>query len=261
VPGVQPLNVYAGKGVGEASSMQGFEMLLYGTPDTLYDDASKKWITGSKGFADSLRFVDTVFKEGLGPTPQQALETTWTNKVGQELLPQSKIAIAIDGSFTALNWLPTGATPWPDWNKVMGTAYMPTQTGQAPGKISLSGGWTWAIPKNSDNPDGAWELTKLLSDRQHQLTWAIDNVQIPVRSDVANDPTYLSANPTNGFFAGLVEVTKYRPAYAKYPRISSEIQVATEKLVTGTATVEQAAQGYDDQVKSIAGNDVKPAGS
>ena len=31
VPGVIPLNVYAGKGVGEAASMQGFEMLLYGT--------------------------------------------------------------------------------------------------------------------------------------------------------------------------------------------------------------------------------------
>ena len=120
VPDVIPLNVYAGKGVGEASSMQGFEMLLYGTPDTLYDDAAQKWITGSKGFSDSLRFVDTVFKEGLGPTPQQALETTWTNKVGQELLPQSKIAIALDGSFTALNWLPTGATPWPQWNQIHG---------------------------------------------------------------------------------------------------------------------------------------------
>ena len=31
VPGVIPLNVYAGTGVGEAASMQGFEMLLYGT--------------------------------------------------------------------------------------------------------------------------------------------------------------------------------------------------------------------------------------
>lgn len=261
MPDVIPLNVYAGKGVGEASSMQGFEMLLYGTPDTLYDEAAQKWITGSKGFSDSLRFVDTVFKEGLGPSPQQALETTWTNKVGQELLPQGKIAIALDGSFTALNWLPTGATPWPQWNQVMGTAYMPTQTGQEPGRISMSGGWTWAIPKNSDNADGAWELTKLLSDREHQLTWAIDNVQIPVRSDVAKDPSYLSANPTNEFFAGLVPVTKYRPAYAVYPRISSEIQLATEKLITGSATVEQAAQGYDEQVKSIAGDAVQPAGS
>ena len=118
----------------------------------------------------------------------------------------------------------------------MGTAAMPTQNGQAPGKVSMSGGWTWAIPKNSDNPDGAWELIKLLSDREHQLTWAIDNVQIPVRSDVAKDPTYLAANPTNEFFAGLVPVTNYRPAYAVYPRISSEIQLATEKLITGSAT-------------------------
>ncbi|WP_309031311.1 extracellular solute-binding protein, partial [Streptomyces alfalfae] len=38
VPGVTPLNVYTGKPVGEAASMQGFEMLAYGTgEDPLYD--------------------------------------------------------------------------------------------------------------------------------------------------------------------------------------------------------------------------------
>jgi multiple sugar transport system substrate-binding protein len=37
VPGVTPINVYASKAAGEASSMQGFEMLLYGTPNQLYD--------------------------------------------------------------------------------------------------------------------------------------------------------------------------------------------------------------------------------
>ena len=31
VPGVTPLNVYSGKGAGEGATMQGFEMLLYGT--------------------------------------------------------------------------------------------------------------------------------------------------------------------------------------------------------------------------------------
>jgi ABC-type glycerol-3-phosphate transport system substrate-binding protein len=43
----------------------------------------------------------------------------------------------------------------------MGNAAMPTQNGQAPGKVSMSGGWTWAIPKNAGNPDKAWEFIKL----------------------------------------------------------------------------------------------------
>ncbi|MEU1166510.1 extracellular solute-binding protein, partial [Streptomyces sp. NPDC005921] len=37
VPGVTPLNVYTGKPAGETASMQGFEMLLYGTDDGTSD--------------------------------------------------------------------------------------------------------------------------------------------------------------------------------------------------------------------------------
>ena len=84
---------------------------------------------------------------------------------------------------------------------------MPTQTGQAPGKVSMSGGWTWAIPQNADNPDVAWEFSKLLNDREHQLKFAIDEVQIPVRKDVIADPAYAAANPSNEFFASLVPIT------------------------------------------------------
>jgi len=61
VPGVTPMNVYAGTGVGEAATMQGFEMLLYGTGDTLYDPDAKKWVVGSKGFTDALTFIKTLF--------------------------------------------------------------------------------------------------------------------------------------------------------------------------------------------------------
>ncbi|MEJ3653579.1 extracellular solute-binding protein [Actinomycetes bacterium KLBMP 9759] len=259
VPDVQPLNVYAGKGVGEASSMQGFEMLLYGTNDTLYDESTRKWIIGSKGFKDSLTFLDTIYEEGLAASPQQVLDPTWASKVSQQLIPQGKLAIAVDGSFTALNWQPTGAVPWPEWSTVMSPTAMPTQTGQGAGRISLSGGWTWAIPQNSDNQDKAWELITLLSDKKHQLQWAIENVQIPVRDDVASDPTYLAANPTNAFFAGLVKDTKYRPAYSVYPRVSSEIQVATEKVITGAAGVDQAAAEYDEAVRSITNGEVAGA--
>lgn len=78
VPGVTPLNVYTGKPAGEAATMQGFEMLLYGTgdgtSDPLYDTASKKWIAGSQAFKDALTFVHTVYKEKLGPDVSDALD-------------------------------------------------------------------------------------------------------------------------------------------------------------------------------------------
>jgi multiple sugar transport system substrate-binding protein len=255
VPGVIPFNVYAGKGVGEAASMQGFEMLLYGTGDTLYDQAQQKWVVESSGFTDALQFLRTVYSEGLGPTPQQALDPNWTNTTTEQLIPQGQIAISMEGSWISQDWLETGPNPWPEWSTVMGWTAMPTQTGQAPGQVSMSGGWTWAIPQNADNPDMAWEFIKLVSNRESQLKWAIENVQIPVRKDVADDPSYTGANPSNEFFSSLVPITSYRPAYSLYPRVSNEIQVATEAVIIGS-DVATAARNYDEQVRSLAGDAV-----
>jgi len=245
VPGVIPLNVYAGTGVGEAASMQGFEMLLYGTPNgTLFDKDQQKWVVGQAGFTDSLSFIHDVFDSGLGPTPQQALAPTWANTVAQKLMPAGGVGIAIDGSWLSGTWLAGGPSPWPAWNTMLGQAYMPTQTGQGATKVTLSGGWTWAIPKNAQNPDVAWKLIQALTSKENELAYDIAGVQIPVRDDVAKDPSFLKANPTNAFFSGLVAATQYRPAYADYPKVSLLIQQATEQVATNSADPAAAAKKY-----------------
>lgn len=256
MPDVIPLNIYAGTGVGEAASMQGFEMLLYGTPGgTLFDAESQKWVIGSKQFIDALTMYQTVWTKKLGPTPQQALASTWGNTVSQEMLPKSKLAIDLDGSWLSGNWLDTGAAPWDKWNTVLGNAPMPTSDGSGSGMVTMSGGWTWAVPKNAQNPDTAWEFIKMLGSKDGELEWAIKAVQIPVRTDVAEDPSYVDANPTNKFFADLVTSTIYRPAYAEYAKISILLQQATEKIITGTDDPAAAAKFYDDGVKQIVGQD------
>lgn len=137
VPGVIPLNVLTGKAVGEAAVMQGFEMLLYGTGENpLYDPAAKKWVTGSQGFKDALDFVRTVYGEKLGPDVSDALDPNVNTRVATEWLPEGKLAIALDGSWLGQFWGAKGAKEWPDWPAVLGQAAMPTQNGQAPGRVS-----------------------------------------------------------------------------------------------------------------------------
>jgi multiple sugar transport system substrate-binding protein len=255
VPGVTPINVYASKAAGEASSMQGFEMLLYGTPDELYDGSSKKWVVGSKGFRDSLDFIKSVFGEKLGPDPQDATDAQLSNVVSQQWLPQDKLGIALDGSWLTNNWLPTGAKPWPQWSQVMGTAAMPTQTGQAPGRVSLSGGWTWAISAKSGNADLSWKFIQSLQSPQNAAKIAVNNSQIAVRDDVSKAASYQKANAQVPLFTDVVSVTKYRPAYPEYPKISNQIQVAMESVMTGQQSPEDAQQAYDEAVKGIVGDD------
>lgn len=260
VPGVTPLNVYTGKPAGEAATMQGFEMLLYGTgdgsSDPLYDTASKKWIAGSQAFKDSLAFVETVFKEKLGPEVSDALDPNISTTVRGELLPEGKLGINLDGSWLPQDWLTGSGHEWPEWSDKLGLAYMPTQNGQAPGKVSMSGGWTWSIPAKSSNPDLAFKFIETMQTKANAQKWYIANSGIAVRKDVAADPAYVAAQPGIKFFTDLVASTHYRPAYPAYPRVSTAIQEAMESVTTGDSSVGEAASGYDDELKTATDDQV-----
>lgn len=255
LPGVVPLNVYSGKPQGEGSTMQGFEMLLYGTPNgTLYDADSKKWVAGSKNFTDSLGFIKDVYQGGIGPTPEQALDTNAATVVGGEWLPKGKLAIDLDGSWLSGTWLPTGTNPWPEWSKVMGQAAMPTQNGEAPGATSMSGGWTLAVGAKSKNPKKAFEFIADALSKEGSQSYDIAASQIAVRSDVASDPAYADSNPSFKFFSSLVKDTHFRPATTDYSQISNQITVAMEAVMTGQQSPKQAAAAYDSALVGIVGD-------
>ncbi|MFE9095312.1 extracellular solute-binding protein [Streptomyces sp. NPDC007264] len=260
VPGVTPLNIYTGKPAGEAATMQGFEMLLYGTgdgtSDPLYDRSTKKWIAGSRGFEDALGFLRTVYREKLGTDVSQALDPNVQTIVRGEMLPKGRLAIDLDGSWLPQDWLPGSGHEWPGWSKALGLAYMPTQHGQAPGKVSMSGGWTWSIPAKAAHPDLAFTFIRTMQTKENARKWYIANSGIAVRKDVASDPSYVKAQPGIAFFTGLVGSTHYRPAFPAYPRVSTAVQEAMESVTTGDASVEEAARGYDDALRAATGGQV-----
>ncbi|KQR17440.1 extracellular solute-binding protein [Cellulomonas sp. Leaf334] len=254
VPDVIPLNIYAGKAAGEATTMQGFEMLLYGTEDTLYDTDSSKWVLGSEGFTDSLGFLDTVYGEGLAPSLDIALDAAVGNRVSTELLPQGKLAMAVDGSWMPGGWI-SGENAWPEWEQTMGMAKMPTQDGGGPGFTSMSGGWTLAVGAHAEDPQAAFDFITTALNKENTFKYDTENSQIAVRKDVAEDPEYIAYNPSFEFFSALVDVTHFRPATPDYSQISSNIQVAAEAMATQQQSPEDAAAAYDAAVTGIVGDD------
>ncbi|AJE82225.1 MULTISPECIES: extracellular solute-binding protein [Streptomyces] len=257
VPGVTPLNVYTGKAPGETAVMQGFEMLLYGTgKDPLYDPAAKKWVTGGKGFQDALGFIDTVYREKLGPDVSDALDANVATSVGTQWFPEGKLAIGLDGSWLGQNWINKGPREWPSWSKDLGQAPMPTQHGQAPGAVSMSGGWAWSIPRKAGNPELAFEFVKTLQKKENAVRWDVADAQIAVREDVAADPKYLNSMPGIKFFTSLVDRTHYRPALPVYPQVSTAIGEAMEAVTTGDASPAGAAKEYDGGLGDLVGGAV-----
>lgn len=258
-PDVIPLNIYASQALGEATSMQGFEMLLYGTGDELMDTSSNTWITGSKGFLDALTFYQTVADEELGPDPADALDAAWGSKVSNELLPSGQLAIAIDGSWLPSNWI-AGDNAWAEWQQELGFAAMPTQDGGGDGFTSMSGGWTLAVGANAADPAAAFDFIAQALTPENALKYHQEAGQIAVRSDVASSQEYLDYNPSFEFFSSLVQYTNFRPATPDYSQISSNIPVATESVITGQATPKEAQDAYDSALVGIVGEENTKAG-
>lgn len=254
-PSVIPFNMYAGKGTGEGTVMQSFYELLYGTDSTLYDETEKKWVVGSRGFTDSLAFLKTLYDEKLAVSPAEALDANVWKKVFGEWFPQGKLAATVEGSYTPSFWQKGGAYEWAGYEQDMAVAMFPTQNGQEPGGVSMSGGWTLAVGAKSKNPELAFQFLTTALNKKNALAYDINNSQIAVRTDVASEPQYLAANPFVKDVSDLVKVTHYRPATADYPRISSAVQVATESVITGKQSPEDAAAEYDATVRKLVGED------
>jgi multiple sugar transport system substrate-binding protein len=254
-PSVVPFNMYAGKGTGEGTVMQGFYELLYGTGSTLYDEETKKWVVGSAGFKDSLAFLKTLYDEGLAVTPAQALDANVWKKVFGEWFPKGKLGATVEGSYAPSFWQDGGSYEWPGYEQEMGVAPFPTQDGRAPGAVSMSGGWTLAIGAGTKEPDLAFSFLSTAMNRENSLAFTLDSSQIAVRSDVADDSGYQAGNPFVKDVSELVSVTRYRPATSDYPRISAAVQEATEAVITGSRAPEQAAADYDAAVTDIVGGD------
>jgi multiple sugar transport system substrate-binding protein len=256
VPGVIPFWANSGKATGEATSMQTFEMLLYGTDDTLYNFDSKKWIVKSQGFLDSLKFIHEIYSNGLGPELSQVL----TGKAGDilvtELMPKEKVGIVLNGNWVPGVWREGGPAPWKEGTKVYKLTAMPTQNGQPPGFTSMSGGWALSIPSKADNKELAWEFIKLATSKKHNKVYVLKQGDLTPRTDVAQDPEILNApGSVTKEAVSFIKFTHFRPGVDKYPAVSTAIQSVVEAVATGSLSPEEAMNQYAREVTRIVGDE------
>jgi multiple sugar transport system substrate-binding protein len=260
-PGVTPINVYGGEGQGEGSTMQGFEMFLYGTNNWLWDSTHAKWEMAGAGFKAALGVYQQIYqKDNLGPSVQTALSSQTWQTVQQGLMPGGKLGIDLDGSWVTSTYLPTGPKPWPQYTKSLGVAAMPTQNGQGPGHVSLSGGWLLSVGSHATNKQMAFNFVTIALNQKNSLWYDIHGGQIATRSDVSSAPSYKAQGPLVATFSSFVPFTHFRPAFADYPKLSTEIQEITGEVMTGQQTPAQAASAYNKYlVGTVGASNVEPA--
>jgi multiple sugar transport system substrate-binding protein len=253
IPDVVPFWCNSGVATGEATSMQTYEMLLYGTGERLQDEATGKWIISSQGILDSLTFLDNIYKNNYGPPLSKVLNGQASNIAAREYLPQGKLVISLDGSWITGNYLESGASTWPEYSDILGFAPMPTQTGDSSGIITLAGGWAWSIPSKSDNKDITMEFIKHLMEPSVYVDALVTLGSIGTRTDIADNKKY-STMPFIQTATDYLKVASFRPKDSNYAAVSAHIQTMVESVVSGTSP-EDAMATYGVDVTRTVGED------
>ncbi|WP_277630641.1 extracellular solute-binding protein [Atopococcus tabaci] len=237
------------------TTLQTFMMLLYSTGETLYDDETQKWNVNGQGIVDSFTFIDEIMNQRkAGPSLSTALNTNYVPAVMHEMLPNDQVGIVLDGIWHARKYVEGGVAETPNPEEKYGFVALPTQNGEEPGHVTMTGTWAWSIPENSQNQEEAWRVIQAMSSTEWQLNRVNKEGTLTVREDAAEDSTYKERFMIEEGQQAL-DNAHFRPKNDLYPNVSVEVASAVEAVATGELTPEQAAEQYRNAVIQLAGEE------
>lgn len=252
---VIPLFIYSTKSNEEATSMRTFQVLYSGTDSNLYDLDEGKWVIDDNALVDTFSFIETVYKEDLGPSLSFVSNSQIGTILAEETMRKDEVAMVIDGNWVAGNWR-SGEEEYDNAMDIWSFIPFPTQDGQDPKFTSMSGGWAFSIPEHAHNKELAEKFIQMAVDEEHQLAYVLRTGDMTVRTDVAESDEYLDQPISNYEEANeILEYTNFRPTVDDYPTVSTMIQEVVEGVASGDYTPEEAAAAYEKGLIDIVGEE------
>ncbi len=246
-----PLQINAGTSMGEATTLQGYYMLLLGTGEQPFMDG--KWVVASPGILATLNLYDTIYlSDKLGSQRVQLLNDGRDQSFANFRDGITSMLVEGDWFYRSVT-APDSEYAVANRDEVMGWAKMPAEE---PGSgvrgqdfVTASGGTGWVLNPNTANPEQAWDLLAFMNSKEARDEYQTYQPGISARDDV---PV-----PNNQFLtetaAVLLPLTVSRPNNDDYAKVSEQIQLMTENVVSGQMTPEEAMKAYGAAVTQIVG--------
>ena len=263
-----PLYLPVGTKYGEATTMQGFYMLLLGadTPshdrNRLRDWDEGKWIGKSPAILKALEFYRDVFVEYKLSLPDIYYTVDVWGDARRALLG-GEIGMLFGGSWEFEEiWTAAGLTEedmpsYEEKTAKIGWAPVPgCGDPGAPEITCISGGWTLAINADTKHPDECWELLKTIFAEENCKQWIVGEGKIATRRDIAESPEYQE----DWYMVRatvLLEYTTMRDTYPGYSMVSSFVQRATEDILDGKSPEVAMENFYRNLVEEFGEKSVK----
>ncbi len=256
LPDVTPIQINAGTAMGEATTMQGYLMVLLGAGHHIYSFEDSKWIVSSPAILNTLNLYNSIYiEEELGNARYQL--TANGREESFEAFSNGEVAMLVEGDFLWRGPIaPEGGNyPLENRDEVVDFALMPAIEPGAGNNgqdfVTISGGTGLVVNPNSEHPAEAWELLTYmfskealdeLQTRQPRIRARLD---VPVTGDETMSRIVEEALP----------LTVIRPYLPEYNQVSAEAQLMTERVVSGEMTPEEAMAAYDEAVTAIVGEE------
>ena len=255
--GFIPLFIYASKATPEETSMRTFQEFYSGTGGTLYDFDTEKWIVDKDNLLKVFDFVNDVYNvEKIGAPLSIASQSKVEDLFVSDYMKNGKLGMICTGSWVAGNWGPDRNYTWEESMDTWAVAKIPTYDGSGDGYTTMSGGWTWAIPKNANNKEGGKELLKFMASKDSQLKYALYSGDLAVRKDVMAEEAYKEQEPSVVNEAGeMLQYAHFRPAVEGYSTLTTMFTEVTESIAMGSASPEEAVSTFESEMKRIVGED------
>ena len=255
-PDVTPFQLNAGTAMGEASTLQGYTMAILGAGEHVYDFEQNKWIVSSPAILDTLNLYNTIYNtDGLGDSRWQLVKNG--RDLSFQAFSEGKVAMLVEGDYLWRSILiPKGGDfPMADRDAKVGFAKMPAEE---PGKgyrgqdfVTASGGTGFVINPNSAVAKESWALLTFMYSKEQLLELQKLEPRIRARLDVpVTGDDVMSKMVTD-----VLPLTVIRPQLPLYGKVSEQIQLMTERVVSGEMTPEQAMEAYATAVTEIVGAD------
>ncbi len=265
LPDVQyPFYIPVGSKMGEATTMQGFYMLLLGA-DTSDSDRNKlrdwkngKWIGKSPALLRALEEYQLIFvKEKLSIKDVYYSPDVWGD--WRRAMIGGNIGFGLGGSWEFKEFWSGAGVDIPDVaerHKMVGWTPMPgSGFAGSPKTVSVSGGWTFAVNVKTKNAEASWKLLETIFSKDNFGSWVAGAAKVSTREDVSNMQSYLKDDYV-AKITSLVKFTATRDTYPGYSKVSSCVQSATEDILDGKSPEEAMNNYYNNLVNEFGEDEV-----
>ncbi len=256
----QSLLVPVGVARGEETTMQGFYMLLLGADNPqgdknrLRDWQEGKWIVDSPALRNTLGFYKEIYMDKkLAPFSTYTQSFNLASRVKGFF--EGSVGIWFDGSWRQVEMFYNTGVEYSDALAAK-IAYA-----KVPGKgcegcleyTNISGGWTLAMNKKTDDFNEAAKLMHYIYGKEHFTNWINASGKISTRGDAAQSEAYLA----NEFVSGLthmVKSTTLRDTYPGYLIVTQAVQQMTQDITDGRS-IDEALVRYKESLEFEFGPD------